>query len=295
MILQAQNSSESILVITALLGLLGLGLMIWFLINLQSAMNAVSRNNRSMDGGLVWLNLIPIFNFIWPFIFNSNLKSSYKKEFRALRIDEEVRLGAGIVYPILQLIMIVLPIVISTLYAARGGYDDLRGLEDLLLLINAIYVLFGLGTFISMMVFWSQANTHKYLLKQHQDSASMNYANNGQNSSGQNYGGYAPPMPPVYPTHYNSSHQSPPVPVQSYQAPLPPPVPPQTTSSSDNSFENRVPLNQNSEEQTNTTSNQVKKEETPVEKLKKYHDLLSSGLITQADFDAIKKELLNIK
>jgi hypothetical protein len=67
-------SSDEILIFSALLGLLAVGVMIWFLINLQSSMNAVSRNNRSMDGALVWLNLIPIFNFVWPFIFNSSLK-----------------------------------------------------------------------------------------------------------------------------------------------------------------------------------------------------------------------------
>jgi hypothetical protein len=54
-------------------------------------------------------------------------------------------------------------------------------------------------------------------------------------------------------------------------------------------------VNQNIEEKTHTNSNQIKKEETSLEKLKKYHDLLNSGLITQSDFDAIKKELLNIK
>jgi hypothetical protein len=286
-------STDEILILSALIGLIALGVMIWFLLNLQSAMNAVSKNNRSLDGGLVWLNLIPIFNFIWPFIFNSNLRSSYKKEFRTLRIDEEVRLGAGIIYPILQLITFGLPIFLSALFVGRGAFDDLRSVEDMLILINAIYILFGLGTFISMMVFWSQANTHKYLLKQHQEGISMSNLNNGQYYRDQNYGSFVPPVPPVPPappSHYNTIQHTPPV-----QAPVPPPVPPQNRHFNDNSFENRGSLNQNSEEKSNTTTNQIKKEETPVEKLKKYHDLLNSGLITQADFDAIKKELLNIK
>ena len=62
-----------------------IAIYIWFNLSLQFAMNAISRENRKMDGGLIWLNLIPILNLIWPIIFNFALKVSYKKEFRTKR------------------------------------------------------------------------------------------------------------------------------------------------------------------------------------------------------------------
>jgi hypothetical protein len=191
--------------------------------------------------------------------------------------------------------MIGLPIVISSLYVSRARYNDVGYSQDVLLLINVIYVLFGLGTFISMMVFWSQANSHKYLLIQHKEGNSFNYTNSGLNVTNQGHGDYMPPVTSPNPMQYNSGHQSTPVSAQSYPPPLPKPVIPTSDTLRTDLFENKKGRDEFVEEKAKSTNSPIKNEENSVEKLKKYHDLLNMGLITQADFDSIKKEILNNK
>ena len=72
---------SQIIFFSLILMLIALVIYILFNVSMQRAMNAVSSENRKMEGGLIWLNLIPILNIVWPFIFNNALRSSYKNEF----------------------------------------------------------------------------------------------------------------------------------------------------------------------------------------------------------------------
>jgi hypothetical protein len=232
-----------------------LGLYIWFMISLQTAMNTVSQQNRKMDGGLVWLNLIPLFNFVWTFVFNIALRNSYRKEFQSKGIREEVSLASGIVYPTLYSVMFIIPLIL--LMVAEGAYSHysmeyVRFLEFVSIVSGALYLICGIGSFIFLIVFWTKVNSLKALLL-----------------SKSQYSGTIDSVVPQQ-VYVN------PEPVQVVNQNYPPvtPVPSE-------------PL------KVEPPAAEIKpKQETAVEKLKKYHDMLNSGLITQDDFDRIKKEIL---
>ena len=63
--------------------------MVFFLIHLQKLLNKCSVNNRAMESGMVWLNLIPLFNLGWVFYTIFKVTESLKAEFKERNIDSE--------------------------------------------------------------------------------------------------------------------------------------------------------------------------------------------------------------
>jgi hypothetical protein len=63
-------------------GLIGFGMMIWWLITVYGALNTVSPRNREMEPGMVFLMLVPCFNIVWYFFIVLRLASSLEREFR---------------------------------------------------------------------------------------------------------------------------------------------------------------------------------------------------------------------
>jgi hypothetical protein len=238
-----------------LLGLIPLVVFILFAVSMQKAMNTVSSPNRKMDGGLIWLMLIPLLNIVWPFIFNNALRESYRKEFSQKGIPNTVNLSSGIIYPAGQMLLVLIALMQFGILTSSTGYSqsDL----DFYMMLNVISGLVGLMSFILWIVFWVNVNTLREVLVSYNP---MNgFSNSGQQPiyAQPNQHQNQPNMPPVQ-EHYSSQEATPPPPPQ---APATEPV----------------------------------KSVTTVDKLKKYHDMLSEGLITQADFDRIKNELLNQK
>ncbi|MFO0452270.1 MAG: hypothetical protein ACK52I_27055 [Pseudomonadota bacterium] len=71
--------------------------VIFFLITVQNTFNAVSPENRKMDGGLVWLTLIPLFGLVWQFIIVNRMADSLKLEFAKRNIStNEARPGINL-------------------------------------------------------------------------------------------------------------------------------------------------------------------------------------------------------
>jgi hypothetical protein len=58
-----------------------------FLLTLQKALRQCSLETRTMEPGLVWLSLIPIFNYYWRFVLVVNLSKSLAGEFHKRGID----------------------------------------------------------------------------------------------------------------------------------------------------------------------------------------------------------------
>jgi hypothetical protein len=54
-----------------------------FLSTASRALNAVDRENRRMDPGQVWLNIIPLFNLFWMVVTVERLGESIRNEFTA--------------------------------------------------------------------------------------------------------------------------------------------------------------------------------------------------------------------
>lgn len=68
-----------------LFGLIFLALVllpaIFYLLNLQKALSRCAPESRTLDPGLVWLMLIPLFNLVWHFLLVSHISKSLHNEF----------------------------------------------------------------------------------------------------------------------------------------------------------------------------------------------------------------------
>jgi hypothetical protein len=89
---QANNNNAGLAPIDALLiGLtvLGVMLLVWvsvevfFLLTLYRTLSHCRPKKRTMEPGLVWLNLIPLFHMVWMFITVIRISESLRKEFRS--------------------------------------------------------------------------------------------------------------------------------------------------------------------------------------------------------------------
>jgi ABC-type antimicrobial peptide transport system permease subunit len=82
---QMDNEAEAVIIIGLVLALIigALLLFIFYLLTLQKALSRCRPQNRTMEPGQVWLNLIPFFNIVWQFITVSRVSSSLTNEFRA--------------------------------------------------------------------------------------------------------------------------------------------------------------------------------------------------------------------
>ena len=233
-----------------LLGFIPLVVFILFAVSMQKAMNTVSAPNRKMEGGLVWLNLIPLLNIIWPFIFNNALRESYRQEFSQKGISKSVNLSSGIVYPIGQVITFIIALFQFGILASSSGMSQSDA--EFSMLLSVLSALCGLMSFVLWIVFWVNVTALRVTL----------ISNNQMNAYTQSN------RQPVFnePTEHPSSQNNNPEPprAETPREVEPPKVEPV-------------------------------KQVTMVEKLSKYHEMLSQGLITQADFDRIKNELLNQK
>src|SRR5229473_1027616 len=63
---------------------------------LQKVLYRVRPSNRLMEPGSVWLNLIPVFGFIWSFFMATRIPESLRKEFRDRGQDDGSDYGKGI-------------------------------------------------------------------------------------------------------------------------------------------------------------------------------------------------------
>ena len=100
---------------------------IFFILTQQRALSKCAPMNQSMSPGLVWLQIIPFFNFIWQFFVVSALANSLGREFRARGIQEEERPGQGVglamcitrvcvIIPILGIISLIASVVLWIIY-----------------------------------------------------------------------------------------------------------------------------------------------------------------------------------
>ncbi len=109
--------SEEELVGVAALGigfvglLVGIAIMVFFLLTLQKCLKEVSEANRTMQPGMVWLNLIPLFNLVWIFITVIRLSESVvaEGEARGAHVEDGGK-TMGLVYAI-ALVASIIPLI----------------------------------------------------------------------------------------------------------------------------------------------------------------------------------------
>lgn len=88
-----------LLLIFGLIFLVGFALQVFFLLALSRALSQCAPHNRTLEPGMVWLNLIPLFNIVWMFITVTKVSETLKNEFRERgmhRRDENYAHGLGI-------------------------------------------------------------------------------------------------------------------------------------------------------------------------------------------------------
>jgi hypothetical protein len=77
--------------------LIGLGIQVMYLLTLQNTLKQCSPENQKMPPANVWLNLIPLFNYVWTFIIVNKMADSLQAEFAKRGINvPEARPGYGV-------------------------------------------------------------------------------------------------------------------------------------------------------------------------------------------------------
>ncbi len=134
------------LVVLLVLCVVGLVIGILFLMTLSKALSRCAPENRTMEPGQVWLNLIPCFNIVWQFITVNRIAESLDNEFYARGSNSRDDYGKSLgiwscvlrllgfipfVGPFLSLGGLVCGIIYWVKIAgyskqldSRGGYDD---------------------------------------------------------------------------------------------------------------------------------------------------------------------------
>jgi hypothetical protein len=87
--LLAQNNAngpdDEVLILLAVFGAI---VLVWqvikipFLLTLHKALARCQPHNRTMEPGMVWLNMIPLFDLVWQFITVNRIGDSLYNEFR---------------------------------------------------------------------------------------------------------------------------------------------------------------------------------------------------------------------
>ncbi|MEI9933457.1 MAG: SHOCT domain-containing protein [Ferruginibacter sp.] len=128
---------------------------IFYLITLQNTLKEVSYENRRMGPELVWLNLIPFFNFIWEFFIIARVADSLKAEFKKRNIVIEKRrpgYGVGMTYLFLSWITIIIFFFSS---AILGPF-----------LAEFVALPIYLPCFICWIIYWGRISKYKAMLVQ---------------------------------------------------------------------------------------------------------------------------------
>jgi len=77
-----------------------------FLWSLYKNLKNISPNNRKMEPGMVWLNLIPCFSLAWIIYTVIKIRDSNELEFKEnnLKSNFDLNFGVGIAYAVLDII-----------------------------------------------------------------------------------------------------------------------------------------------------------------------------------------------
>tara|TARA_B100000287_G_C20381703_1_gene681874 strand:+ start:246 stop:659 length:414 start_codon:yes stop_codon:yes gene_type:complete len=70
--------------------------LIFFFVSMMKTLQACSPQNRTMEPGMVWLNLIPLFNLGWIFYTISCISNSLSNEFNERKIENNGQFGFGV-------------------------------------------------------------------------------------------------------------------------------------------------------------------------------------------------------
>ena len=104
-----------VIIVAAAIGIaIGILINVLFLLNLHKTLKAVREPNREMSPGMVWLNLIPVFNYVWAIIMVQRIGNSLEREYEARgrrTADEGFGRTAGTIWAWGAVVSLVITIV----------------------------------------------------------------------------------------------------------------------------------------------------------------------------------------
>ena len=102
------NGIDTVVFLTVVLPLICVGIVIgvFFLLNLRNLLRQVSPQNRAMQPDYVWLNLIPVFGYVWMIITVIKVRDSVRAEFerRGWSPQGDFGFGVGLAFAILAIV-----------------------------------------------------------------------------------------------------------------------------------------------------------------------------------------------
>lgn len=99
---------SAIVLVIVVISLISILVAVLFLLSLQKCLGRISPHNREMSPGLVWLNLIPIFNLFWLFYTIIKIAASVRKEGTERGVDVgDGGKGVGLGYAICSLLAFI--------------------------------------------------------------------------------------------------------------------------------------------------------------------------------------------
>ncbi len=137
----------------AVVSLVTLLLTLMYLSSLSRALAKCGKTRRTLDPGLVWLNLIPLFHLFWKFWTAAQVGSSLRREFdaRGLRTGFTFGQPVGVLVPVVA--------IFTRFVFWLGSYLTARmGEGDLGMLVTLVTVLLGVIELVLLVVHWTQIN-----------------------------------------------------------------------------------------------------------------------------------------
>ena len=137
--------------------------VIYYLLTLQKALQRCHPDNRRMQPGMVWLNLVPCLNIVWQFLTAIQVPDSLKAEFEDRGLDEGGDYGKtiGLTYCILGLVSGVLQ-NIPQLIAPNDPNMQMAGL--------GLGGLFGIINLALWITFWVRIAGYSRQLADHDEA-----------------------------------------------------------------------------------------------------------------------------
>lgn len=210
---------------------------IFYLVMLQRLLNRCSEGNRTMNPGMVWLLLVPVFNLYWQFFVVSHVRSSLEKEFesREKRLPKDLTVSLGLALSTCWVSFVV--VFWAAVGLMIGGADDIYALNGVELagrIALGVSFFVGVATVVLWAVYWTKLSDALKVLEPARpffpasypppQSYSQQYGQPYGPQYGQPYGQqYGPPANPQLHCPPQWSQQPPPMQAQGLGPQLAPP------------------------------------------------------------------------
>ncbi len=141
-------------------------LTVLYLSSLSRALAGCGPARRTLEPGLVWLNLIPLFHLFWKFWTAAQVGTSLRHEFdaRGLRTGFTFGRAIGALVPLVALLTRFV-FWVGMFVASRIGEEEFS------LLVLLATVLLGVVELILLIVHWVQINGYTHQLKSSRPAA----------------------------------------------------------------------------------------------------------------------------